>query len=332
MIRKLLKSAKKTIKKLLYPVIYSYFEYVLHDFIARLGGYKKERKHINKSIGYFPNLKNPQSFNEKILHKKIYDRNPILPTVSDKYRVRDYVREVLGDKEADKILIPLLYVTDRPDTIAFDLLPEEYIIKPNHASGRIIMAENVDGRKRYKIKRGKDIINLDDSKKSQDYIIDVLKGWLISPYGFNHHEWAYQKIKRKIIIEKLLHDRSGRVPEDYKFTIFNGKCHIIAVIYDRFIDQVVARYTPEWTYVNVKEETRQAECKEKPEKLQDMINIAEALGKPFDYIRVDLYLVDNYIYFGELTSYAGSGTIIFNPASFDYNLGSKWKINPYYWK
>ena len=140
------------------------------------------------------------------------------------------------------------------------------------------------------------------------------------PYGLHRHEWAYQKIKRKILIEKLLRDSSGKIPVDYKFLVFHGKCHFIQVWHDRFMDLNRAWYTSEWKYLNVQGRTKQAEYQGKPENLQSMIDLAELLGKPLDYIRVDLYLLDNHIYFGELTNYSSSGGIPFNPISFDLYL------------
>ena len=331
MIKNLLRLTKKIIKKLLYPILYSFIGYKAFTLIEKMMGYKIEKYSFFKALGYYPNLKNPQSFNEKIVWKKIYDRNPLLPIVSDKYRVREYLKEVLEVKEAEKILIPLLYVTVKPEEIPFDTLPEEYVIKPNHASGCYIIAEDTENQRKYTIIGNGKTNTLSDCKKTRSEIINICKKWLSKPYGFYKHEWAYQKIKRKIVIEKLLRDSEGKIPADYKFSVFHGKCHSITVWYDRFIDLARSRYTPEWEYIDVKEKTKQTGYREKPEKLQDMINIAEVLGKPFDYIRVDLYLVDSHIYFGELTSYTESGRVSF-PRSYDLEFGSKWNLIPKYWK
>ena len=332
MIKKFFHIIKKTVKKLLRPLYYSYIGYKVFSFIEWLTGYKIERHRICKLIGYYPNLKNPQSYNEKILWKKIYDRNPLLPIVSDKYRVREYLKDVLGQKQAQKITVPLLYVTDKPDSIAFDSLAEEYVIKPNHASGMIILAENIEKQKRYTIVDGKKTAILFDCKAAREEIVKVCKKWLSTPYGLHKHEWAYQKIKRKIIIEKLLYDNSGKTPANYNFVVFHGKCNLILVIYERFDDKSIARYTPEWEYLNVKSISRQADYGKKPENLRSALDLVELLGKPFDFIRVDLYLTDNKIYFGELTNYPMSGAEYFNPVSFDFDLGSNWKLVSKYWK
>jgi len=334
MVIKLSHALKKIIKKLFRTIYYSYTGYQLYDFIQKLSGYKKEKQSVYKDLGYYPNLKNPQRFTEKLFWKKIYDRNPLLPVVSDKYRVRQYLIEVMGQKKAEKILIPLLYILDNPENIPFDILKEEYVIKPNHGAGMIILAENIEGRTRYTIHDFPKTTILYDCKSAREEILKICRKWLSIPYGFHSHEWAYQKIKRKIVIEKLLRNIEGKIPEDYKFHIIHGKCYSILIIYDKFAVKKVARYKPNWEYLyeNNEKYTMLANYIEKPEKLNYMINLAELLGRPFDYIRVDLYLVDGNIYFGELTNYPTSGHAPFIPDSLDFIWGSQWKLTPKYWK
>ncbi|MBN1299523.1 MAG: hypothetical protein JW997_07545 [Actinobacteria bacterium] len=332
MARRFLSPIKNKLKKLFYSTVYSYPAYIFYDFTQRLNGYKKERKHVQKILGYYPDIKNPRSFNEKILYKKFYDRNPLLPIVSDKYRVREYIESVLGQKKAQKILVPLLYVTDNPQTIPFEELPKEYIIKPNHASGLLIIAENQYGKKKYTVVKHKVIKILYDSRGTRQEIIDICRGWLLKPHEFYRHEWAYQKIRRKIIIEKLLRDERGKIPSDYKLSMFHGKCDNITVFNDRYDDLNMGRYTHQWSPIYVEGKIKWTKYQEKPKKLSEMIQLAATLAKPFDYIRVDLYLLGNYIYFGELTNYPMSGAIPLNPVSYDLELGSKWNTVPNYWK
>ncbi len=331
-IKRLLRPVDKAINKLLCPIHNSYAGYKIFNLLQKLTGYFEEKLHFFWVLGYYPDLKNPKSFNEKVLWKKFYDRNPLLPIISDKYMVRKYLKEILGRSEAEKILVPLFYVTDKPETIPFDNLPEEYIIKPNHASGQLIIVENTGKEKRYTIiQHGKSTI-LFDCKRTRKEVISICKNWLSLPFGFRHLEWAYQPIKRKIVVEKLLRDFEGKPPEECKFKIFCGKCQLILFIQDRFINTSRGWYTPEWKYVYVKDQIKMASPKKKPENLESMIDLSELIGKPFDFIRVDLYSVNNCIYFGELTNYPTSGRTPFNPVSFDFELGSKWKVTPEYWK
>lgn len=276
-------------------------------------GYKKEKAKFLKSHGYSLNLKSPHSFSEKLVWKKIYDRNPLLPLVADKHRVRDFINFVLGEKEADKILIPQLYVTDKPEDIPFDDLPEEYIIKANHGSGTNIIVE-----------KGQTI--------DREQIIKQCKEWLSKPYGYRKHEWAYQKIKRKIIVEKLLRDENGNIPKDFKIFVFHGKSVMIQVDHDRFTEHVRTLYRKDWEFIEASMKFKMGKKIEKPSNLGKMIELAESIGSSFDFIRVDLYSINNQIYFGEMTNYPGSGMEKITPKNFDYELGKKWEVSKDYWK
>ena len=113
------------------------WDYSLY-FLNAISNYQLEKIMFRKKVGYRLNLKNPRSFNEKIVRKKIYDRDSLLPVTADKYAVRLYIKKILGEEKANEILIPLLYVTDQPETIPFVKLPLSFIVKPNHASGFVI--------------------------------------------------------------------------------------------------------------------------------------------------------------------------------------------------
>ncbi|MBN2396316.1 MAG: hypothetical protein JXC36_07630 [Candidatus Atribacteria bacterium] len=265
-----------------------------------------------KKMGYPLNLKNPQSFNEKVTWKKIYDRNPLLPVVADKYAVRSYIQKMLGEAKAKEVLIPLLYVTDQPETIPFESLPPDFIIKPNHASGKHIIVEH--------------------GSYDQQEIIKICKRWLKTPYGFDKLEWAYQLIKRKIVIEELLHEDKGN-PRDFKLYMFHGKCKLIRVTFRTKDGISKSAFDEKWHYLPIKSlDFTQGPGIEKPKNFKEMLELAEILSKPFDYIRVDLYNINGKIYFGELTNYPGSGLIRFEPKTVDNQLGNYWTIEPKYWK
>ena len=275
-------------------------------FLNKISNYQIEKIRFYKKTGYKLNLRNPRSFNEKIIWKKIYDRNPLLPLTSDKYQVRPYIKDILGEDTAKEILIPLFYVTDKPKTIPFEGLHIPYIIKPNHASGLKIIVEND---------------NYDKQK-----IIKTCQQWLNTPYGLEKMEWAYHFIKRKIIIEKLLLDKNGKIPKDYKFHMFHGKCVYIVVILDRMDHLSAVRFDENWNIISYVYDFLPKGFKiEKPKNYDLMLEVAERLSKPFDYVRVDLYNIEGHIYFGELTQYPDSGTRKFEPVSFDFELGKQWK-------
>ena len=302
------------IRSVIYPVNNEIYK-IKGDFFYKrenMKGFPRLKRQFKERTGYELDLDNPLTFNQKINWKKIHDRNPLLPMVADKFKVRDYLQNVLGTSEAENILIPLLYVTNIPETIPFDDLPEEYIIKANHGSGTNIIIE-----------KGIPV--------NREYVIDRCKNWLNKPYGLFKHEWAYQRIDRKIVIEKLIRDKKGALPEDYKFHIFHGKCFLIQVDYDRFSDHSRTLYTRDWKYLPITLKFKQGMDIKRPKNFDYMLGLAEKLGGGFDYIRVDLYEVDRKVYFGELTNYPGSGYERFNPESFDNEIGSKWKLTSRYW-
>jgi len=282
-------------------------------FLNKISNYQLEKIRFYKKVGYQLNLKNPKSYNEKIIWKKINDRNPLLPVTSDKYKVRSYLRKVLGEEKAKDILIPLLYVTDQPETIPFERLPSAFIVKPNHTSGLHIIVENGNYNKKKMIK--------------------TCRRWLKTPYGLEKLEWAYQPIKRKIIIEKLLRDDDGNIPNDFMFYMFHGKCKLVRVVFDRKNNPSVSSYDEKWNFLPVKKTTRPQGPKiKKPKNYEIMLEFAEKLSEAFDYVRVDLYNLNGKIYFGELTHYPTSGMTKFETPSFDFELGKYWKIKPKYWK
>ena len=110
-----------------------------------LFGYKKMRSSFHNRMGYKLNLQSPESYNEKIFWKKIHDRNPLLTITADKYRAREYIKAKLNKDEAEQIIIPVYYATNKPLEIPFDELPGNFVVKPNHGSKmHIIVNGNKD--------------------------------------------------------------------------------------------------------------------------------------------------------------------------------------------
>lgn len=290
----------------LYVITKNLYEYGMYS-MNKATRYAIEKRRFKKKVGYKPNLKDPRSFNEKIVWKKIHNRDPLLTKTADKYLVRSYVKEVLGEKEANKILIPLLYVTDKPETIPFDKLPDNFVVKANQGNGWNIIVKNGNYDKKEIIKK--------------------CKLWLKIPYGVEKLEWGYKNINKKIIVEKFIADEKGNSPKDYKFQVFNGKVKFIQVFYDRFTDLKNSNFTKEWEFMNFKWPYKMGRKLEKPKNLEKMIGLAEMLGSAFTHARIDFYSVDGAIYFGEITHYPSSGLAKFKPESFDFELGKYWRLD-----
>lgn len=254
--------------------------------------------------GYWPNLKNPNSFAEKLFHRMLYDRRNILTVVSDKLLVRNYVSERIGHE----FLIPILWHGYEPDLIPFDTLPKKFVIKTNHGCGFIIIVKD------------KETLNLDTARS-------LLRIWLKQNFCLDAYigsEWGYKNIEPAILIEQFI-GVEDIPPVDYKFYCFHGRVEFLTVHYSRFIEHKTRSFDKNFQPYDFKYDFDQWDgyC-EKPINFDKMVRIAELLSSDFDFIRVDLYNVNGKIYFGELTPYPGGVSTKFLPRYKDFYLGSLW--------
>ena len=254
--------------------------------------------------GRWPSLFRPVTFSEKVLFRKNFDRRPILALFHDKLRVRDYVAERLG---AD-MLPPLLLVTERPETIPFDDLPDRFVIKPSHASGLVAIVT-------------------DRRTLDRAAAIAQCHGWLRHDYYRQTREWMYRQLPRRIMVEAFIDQGTGGTPNDYKFYVFDGKVRIIQMDVGRFAGHRQGFFDTGWrrlAFALQYEPIRGAVAP--PTHLDRMIAAAERLGEGMDFIRVDLYDTDRQCYFGEITTCPGSGLDTYHPPGFDHWLGAFWHL------
>ena len=280
---------------------------------SKLGLYNNmdDKKFIEKmfkaTMDYPLNLENPKSFNEKLQWLKLYDRNPLYTKLVDKYKVREYISEKIGEG----YLIPLLGVWDDPEDIDFDSLPNKFVLKCNHNSGLGMC------------------ICTDKSKIDIKKVKNELKSGLAQNYYLNGREWPYKNVSRKIICEKYMTDETGKNLRDYKFYCFDGKPKIVGIYQDRNSDKETTGdfFDMNFEWVDLRFGMPIALNKpQKPQKFQEMIKIAEILSEGMPEVRVDLYISNNKIYFGELTFFDGGGFDKIEPLEWDYKLGSWIKL------
>lgn len=258
------------------------------------------RKTFKKILGYKLDLDNPKNLNEKFQWLKIHDRTPLHTQCADKYEVRSYVKEKIGDE----YLIPLLYQTYNEKNIISNNLPDEpFVIKTNHDSGGGIIIKN------------KKEINWKNIQKE-------LKERMKINYYYSAKEWQYKNIKPCIIVEKLLLDENNEIPNDYKLHCFNGKVEIIQVDTGRFTNHERYLYDRNWNLIDCQWLFKSGTgVVEKPLNINEMVKIAEKLSENFIFARIDLYSIANKIYFGEITFHPGSGWEFIKPVEFDYKFG-----------
>lgn len=248
-------------------------------------------------------LDHPQTYCEWINHKKIHDRNPLIPITSDKIRVREYLRTKLGISLAEEISVPLHFVSKTGRDFPFKKVDQEFFLKANHGSGYNML-----------VKPGQDIRLLRSACDT----------WLRGGYGLAFQEWAYKEIPRLILFEKVLRDASGNLPLDYKFYCIHGEVEMIG-IFQKSEKQVFASYLDRNFQPVGGPMGSDLPMKSIPAlpNLSRMMSLAEKLSEDFELVRIDLYSFDDRIYFGEITHYPGSGLDRFDSFEWDLHLGRK---------
>ena len=242
-------------------------------------------RRYKKAFGHYPNLIFPTTYNEKIQKRKVFDRDPRLPLMSDKVLIKDFVSQKLGNE----YVIPTLWHGTKLPPRDSRTWPKPYVIKANHGSTWNIFV------------RSDDECNWDDIEQRCDK-------WMSEVWGRGLGEWLYTQIKPQILIEPFIGE-ADKLPRDYKLWIFNGKAEIIEVMSDRGIAVKEAFYDRNWNRLPFSKVKQTIDPREipPPETLAEMIAGAESLAEDIPFVRADFYEVNGKPLFGEMTFYPSSG-------------------------
>jgi len=244
-----------------------------------------------------------QCYTEKMQWEKLYHEDPRKAQLSDKYLVRQWVRETIGEE----YLIPLLGVWDRFEDIPVPQLPCQFVLKTNHGSGTNIIVK-------------------DKAECNWRQIRKKINDWMQMDFAYTtYFEMHYSQIQRKIIAEKYLETDQGEL-QDYKFLCFDGKPAFCWVDLGRYGNHTRTVFDMRWEKQPWSQVYGTAESIPKPQNFEKMIEIATILSQGFAHVRVDLYNVDGKIYFGEMTFTNGSGMDPIVPQEYDYVLGQMWHL------
>ena len=248
------------------------------------------------------NWGDPKSFNEKLQWLKLYDRKPEYTTMVDKYAVKKYVADIIGEE----YIIPTLGVWNHFDEINFDKLPNQFVLKCTHDSGGIVICQD------------KSKLNLQAAKKR-------IEKCLNRNFYCSSREWPYKDVKPRIIAEEYLSMfEVGKELIEYKFFCFNGEPRLVLICKGNphgsgrtndFYDMNFKHLPVTVTYPNAKERCT------KPKEFNEMQDIARRLSSGIPHLRVDLYVANGKIYFGETTFFHDAGFCKFNPPEWDKYLG-----------
>ena len=261
-------------------------------------------------MGHRLDLNHPKTFTEKIQWLKLYNRRPEYTLMVDKYAVKKYVADIIGEK----YIIPTLGVWDKPEDIDWDALPNEFVLKTTHGggSGGVVICKD-----KKTFDRNKAILTLRDSMNGDIYR--------------SLREWPYKDVKKRVLAEKYMAPKdmvNNPIYDlsDYKFFCFNGEPKYCQVIRDRHSKESIDFYDMNWRhqeFVGLNPiASNGINPVPRPLLLDDMICICHKLSENMKFVRIDMYVIDNRIYFGEITFYPASGMGLFNPDKWNEELGN----------
>jgi len=264
----------------------------------------RERIRFYRYNGYWPGLRKPRSFNEKLLWRKLYDRDPRYVQLGDKLGLRDYVTKRLGEG-----YLPALYLaTDDAQDLRAAALPERFVMKAANASGLVRFVPRF-------------------SESERADLVRTAADWLAATYGAVKSEWFYAEMPRRVVVEEWLDRGDGSVPDDVKIFVYHGRVHFIEVDTGRFTGHRRDLFRRDGTPIDGELKYPRAGQARLLPTIEDAVGAAEILAQPFDFVRVDTYVVSSRIVIGEMTFVPESGNGRFRPRSLDFEFGMPWQLD-----
>lgn len=277
--------------------------------------------------------RHPRTFNEKVLYKMVWDRRPILVTYADKVAAADYIARRLGPGYT-----PGRYLVTA-DLAGVDpsALPENFVVKNAHLSGGVVVVfdgadpdtdlqspEDVYARRAIR-----------PEKLDWDRLVEVSNAWLATTFVNTTNpcgEWMYGPVPRRVVVEELVLGPDGGLPDDLRFYVFNGTCRMVRAV--RGVvggGKTMDHFWPDWTHIEASFTDgvpipQAAVTPARPQRLTEMIELAETLASETDFLRVDMFDVDDRVVIGELTSFPSAGNGRWDPPDLDLQLGDFWKL------
>lgn len=252
------------------------------------------------------NWSNPVEFNEKIQWLKVFYKRPILTQLVDKYAVRTYVREKIGETYLNE----LLAVYDKAGKVDFDALPRRFVIKGVHGCHFNLIVPDKGKLNRFRAKW-------------------LLKKWMHkNQYYRGGLEWAYKDVKPRLVAEAFLEEKGKATLNDYKFFCFDGEPRFVQIDLDRGIRDYRCYYDLDWTKLPFTTERNAfyEGALDKPANFDEMVRISRTLAADFPFVRVDLYNIEGKVIFGEMTFYPADGRKEFIPDEYNAILGGYLKL------
>lgn len=252
----------------------------------------------------WPDFQHPRTLQEHIQAYVLRNRDPELVMLADKLAVRHYIGRMLGPQHC----VPLIGSWPSAAAVPLDTLPYPVVLKASHLSGRVLLlARRQPGD--------------EASHRAR------LQGWLRRDHSRTNREWFYAHIPRCVLAEPLLRDEGGDVPPDIKAYVIGGRVRYFQVDRGRFSRPTRNLYAPDWQLLPVRTTLSRHPSEPAPRALPKLLEFAERLAAPFEFLRVDFYLLGERVLVGELTSSPGAGFGRYYPFVFGEQLAAHWVPN-----
>ena len=282
------------------PFKYTVLHLADHGKLDRLSDEKYLKLMYRAKFKKKLNLNSPKTFNEKLQWIKLYDRKDIYTTMVDKYEVKKYVADIIGEE----YVIPMLGVWDGFEDIDFDALPDKFVLKTTHDSGGIVICRD---KAAFDIEKAREKLT---KSLAREYF----------PHG---REWPYKNVKHRILAEEYVQDGDNPNLPVFKIFNFGGKPTVIQVIQnDKTKSETIDYFDTGWHRLDLRQNFPNSENPlPKPSSLEVMLSLAERLSDGFPFLRTDFYTVNGEVRFSEFTFFSDSGLAKFHPEEWDKRLG-----------
>lgn len=254
-------------------------------------------------MGYEIDWRHPKTFNEKLQWLKLHDHNPLYTTLVDKYRVKQWVADRIGDK----YIIPTLEVFNSVDDVDLERLPDQFVLKCNHDSGSVFICK-------------------DKSKFNLEAVQDRIKLAFDTNFYWEGREWPYKNVRKCLFAEKYLEEERGAGSfgglRDYKFFCFDGIPRIMYIANDRAESPTTDFFDMDFNHLPVLMKDPPSSLPIKmPDCFTEMKELAVILSKGLPHVRVDFYEHHKRVLFGEMTFYHNSGFSLVRPNQWNLKMG-----------
>lgn len=276
---------------------------------------------------------NPKTFNQKVRHRMVHDRRPLLGVFADKLTAKEYVESRIGPGCTAEVLD----VADAVAGLNLTNLPKEYVLKVSHASGGVIMVFDGADPEAHLPEPGLPFSRhaLQPAAMNLDKVAAVIDAWLQRDYGANDGEWAYSLCQPRVFVEEFLRTEGGGPPPDLKLFVFDGKCRMMRLDKPFGKRKTINHYQADGVPMMAQFGEYHGDlfpqvvpAPELPSLWSQAVELAEELGKGLDFVRVDTFQLGDRVLIGELTNYPTNGTGRYIPRTVDRWLGGWWKLEP----